>query len=95
MPLLATVPLKLGTNSQPSLANKEMKPTLRLGGFMNLGAAFVRALEIEAIESVSRPPFQNEARTRPPLFSNTYPPREKVISRGSSRTNEERTTDRS
>ena len=78
-----------------SLANEEIKQTLRLGGFTNLWAALVRALEIEAVESVSQPLHQNEARTRYPPFSNRYPPRGKVIIKGSPKTNEERTTERS
>ena len=78
-----------------SLANEEMKRTLRLGGFTCLGATVLRALEIEAVELVSRPSLQNEARSRPPLPFNRNPSRGKVIRKESTRTNDERSTDRS
>ena len=45
-----------------SLANEEMKRTLRLGGFKSLSATVLRAQEIEAVESDLQPSLQNEAR---------------------------------
>ena len=42
----------------------------------------------------SGPPFQNETRTRPPLFSNRYPPRgmDSIAFKGSTAMDQERTT---
>ena len=58
-----------------SLANEEMKRTLRLGGFKSLSATVLRAQEIEAVESDLQPSLQNEARSRPPLPFNRNPSR--------------------
>ena len=61
-----------------TLANEEMKRTLRLGGFTSLGTTVLRAQEIEVVESDLRPSLQNEARYRSPLPFNRNPSRGKV-----------------
>ena len=78
-----------------SLANEEMKRTLKLSGFTSLGTTVLRAQKIEAVESDLRPSLQNEARSRPPLPFNRNPSRGKVTRKRSTRTNDERSTDRS
>ncbi|XP_043257987.1 uncharacterized protein LOC122400528 [Colletes gigas] len=52
-----------------ALANEEMKRTLRLGGFVSLRAAVVRALEIEAVEAVLTPFIRPEQYLKPFPFS--------------------------
>ena len=79
-----------------SLANEEMKRTLRLGGFKSLSATVLRAQEIEAVESDLRPSLQNEARSRPPLPYSRYPSRGMDNAAGSTTLDQEEcTTDRS
>ena len=79
-----------------SLANEEMKRTLRLGGFKSLSATVLRAQEIEAVESDLRPSLQNEARSRPPLPYSRYPSRGMDNAAGSTTLDQEGcTTDRS
>ena len=78
-----------------SLANEEMKRTLRLSSFKSLAATVLRAQEIEAVESDLQPSLQNEARSRLPLPFNRNLSRGRVSRKESARTNNERNTYRS
>ncbi|XP_046145488.1 transcriptional corepressor LEUNIG-like [Osmia bicornis bicornis] len=52
-----------------SLANEEMKRMLRLGGFTSLRAAVIRALEIEAVESMANAPVTKKETSTKPVYS--------------------------
>ena len=79
-----------------SLADEELKRTLRLGVIKCLSATVLRAQEIEAVESDLRPSLQNEARSRPPLPYSRYPSRAMDNAAGSTTLDQEEcTTDRS
>ncbi|KAK2578590.1 hypothetical protein KPH14_000924 [Odynerus spinipes] len=78
-----------------ALADKERKRTLRLGGFTSLRAAVVRAMEIEAVESLSSEARKVNTRTWiPPERENTgrgWPSRGRSqLEKTTDRTNERR-----
>ncbi|XP_046142806.1 uncharacterized protein LOC123988073 [Osmia bicornis bicornis] len=52
-----------------SLANEEMKRMLWLGGFTSLRAAVIRALEIEAVESMANAPVTKKETFTKPVYS--------------------------
>ncbi|XP_076660208.1 uncharacterized protein LOC143363524 [Halictus rubicundus] len=73
-----------------ALANEEMKRILRLGGFTSLRAALIRALEIEAVESVTETSYSSQNnRYKPYYFPKQHIPGRRWGERGYDRRPEE------
>ncbi|XP_076660385.1 uncharacterized protein LOC143363724 [Halictus rubicundus] len=73
-----------------ALANEEMKRILRLGGFTSLRAAVIRALEIEAVESVTETSYSSQNnRYKPYYFPKQHIPGRRWGERGYDRRPEE------